>query len=155
MVGHQVGELLEPPQRHPGEDLALVGDRGVQHEVVRRDPVARDHQQVAVGEAVQVAHLAGVEVRGALDRRGVRDVVHGATLQTRPSGLPRTRPRGVPALGRHTPLGNVSRTQRIALRMALLVGPLRGVGGATGGRDGCDGESDGHGDECCRGCHGS
>ena len=81
VVGHQVGQLVEPPQRHPGQDLALVGDGGVEDEVEGRDPVAGDHQQpagvLAGVEPVEVAHLAGVEVRGALDRRGVRDVQVG------------------------------------------------------------------------------
>ena len=73
VVGDDVGELVEPPQRHLGEHDALVGDGAVQHVVVGRDPVAGHHQQVAVGEPVEVADLAGVEVLGAVDVRGGRD----------------------------------------------------------------------------------
>jgi hypothetical protein len=62
MVWHQVGELLEPPQRHPGEDLALVGDRRAQDVVERRDAVARHHEQLPgvrpCLELVEVADLA-------------------------------------------------------------------------------------------------
>ena len=86
VVGHQVGELLEPPQRRPGEDLALVGDRRLEHEVEDRQPVARDHQQLAdvraLGQLVEVAHLARVDVAGAGQRRRGRDVRerHGDSL---------------------------------------------------------------------------
>ena len=86
-------ELVEPPQRHPGEDLALVGDGRVEDEVVGRDPVAGHHQQpagVLAGlDAVEVTDLAGVQVGGAVERRGVGNVVvgHVATLAVQP---PRT-----------------------------------------------------------------
>ena len=42
MVGHQIGQLLEPPQRQLGQHGALVRDLRVEHEVVGRDPVRGD-----------------------------------------------------------------------------------------------------------------
>ena len=49
--------------RHGGEHAALVGDRLGHHDVERGDAVGRDHQQPAVAGVVDVADLAGVEVR--------------------------------------------------------------------------------------------
>ncbi len=51
------GGALEPEHRQAGEDLALVGDRGGQHDVVRRDAVRGDHQE-AIAQVVHLAHLA-------------------------------------------------------------------------------------------------
>ncbi len=65
VVGHEVGELVEPPQRQLGQHTALVGDRRGQHVVVGRDAVARDDEQVAAAAVlglVEVADLAGVDV---------------------------------------------------------------------------------------------
>ena len=66
VVGHQVAEPVEPPQRHRGEDAALVRDGRGQHPVVRRDPVAGHEQQPALGGLVEVADLARVDVREPL-----------------------------------------------------------------------------------------
>ena len=73
--GHQVGELVEPPQRELGEDPALVGDLGGQHPVVGGHAVAGDHHEVARLVPVQVAHLAGVQMHQArhLDGLGLFD----------------------------------------------------------------------------------
>ncbi len=68
VVGDQPAQLVEPPQRHPGQDLALVGDVRGEHEVEGREPVGRHHQQLAVSELIQVAHLAGVQVAGSGSR---------------------------------------------------------------------------------------
>ncbi len=73
MVRHQVGQLLEPPQRELGQHPSLVGHRRVQDEVVRRDAVARHQQQLVVGRRtgrrvdrrVEVADLPGVDVDGS------------------------------------------------------------------------------------------
>ena len=46
VVGHDVGELLEPPQRQLGEHLALVRDGCGQDHVEDRHPVGRDQDQV-------------------------------------------------------------------------------------------------------------
>ena len=46
-----------------GEHPALVGDQVGQHDVEHRDPVGRDHQHAVVPDLVELAHLAGVEVR--------------------------------------------------------------------------------------------
>jgi hypothetical protein len=59
VVGH-LGELLEPPQRELGEQRALVRDPGRQDDVVDRQPVRRDQDQV-VAVLVDVADLAGVQ----------------------------------------------------------------------------------------------
>ena len=45
VVGDDLPGLLEPEHRQPREHLALVGDRRRVDRVVRRDAVARDHQQ--------------------------------------------------------------------------------------------------------------
>lgn len=71
MVGDQIGELVEPPEREPGEDAALVGDLGGQDPVVRGDTVAGDHDEVARLVPVQVTHLAGVQVGEARDLYGL------------------------------------------------------------------------------------
>ena len=86
VAGHQVGQLLEPPQRHPGQDLALVGDRGVEHEVEDGDPVAGHHEQLAGVRSglqlVEVADLAGVQVPRTADRGCGRedDLGHAPSL---------------------------------------------------------------------------
>jgi hypothetical protein len=91
VVADQPGQLLEPPQRHPGEDLALVGDRGVEDEVEGRDAVARDHQEptlVLTGiDPVEVAHLPGVDVGGALDHGRCGDVQLGCHVPSLPRSL--------------------------------------------------------------------
>ena len=60
VVGHDVRQLLEPPQRQLGEDRALVRDRRRQHHVVHRDPVGGDQDQVGP-VLVDVADLARVQ----------------------------------------------------------------------------------------------
>src|SRR5699024_1600177 len=60
VVGHHVGQLLEPPQRELGEDLALVRDGGGQHDVVDAHAVG-GHQDEVVTVGVDVTHLAGVQ----------------------------------------------------------------------------------------------
>jgi hypothetical protein len=67
VVGDQVGELVEPPEGELREDAALVRDLGGQHPVVRGQAVAGDHHEVARLVLVELAHLAGVEVRQARD----------------------------------------------------------------------------------------
>ena len=57
VVGHEVGELVEPERRDSREDLALVRDLVRQDVVKRTDSVARNHQQ-AVAAIVDVAYLA-------------------------------------------------------------------------------------------------
>ena len=64
----------------------LSGIGRVEDEVEGRDPVAGHHQQAPVGQLVEVAHLAGVEVRGALDGGSRRRIVMGPRLPSR-SGL--------------------------------------------------------------------
>ncbi len=67
----------------------LSGIVRVEHEVERRDPVAGHHQQPAgvraAGEPVEVAHLAGVEVLGTVDRGSGRDVGLGGCSTRHPS----------------------------------------------------------------------
>ena len=64
----------------------LSGIGGVEDEVEGRDAVAGDHQQPAVGQLVEVAHLAGVEVRRSVDASGAAGV--GMRRGYRPCGLP-------------------------------------------------------------------
>src|SRR3712207_6927759 len=45
VVGHDVARAREPEHRQPGEDLALVRDRGRVHDVVGRDPVRGDQDR--------------------------------------------------------------------------------------------------------------
>ncbi len=69
MVGHEVGQLVEPPQGQLRQHRTLVGDRRVEDEVERRDPVRRHEQQLVVAAVrlIEVADLAGVDVREAGD----------------------------------------------------------------------------------------
>src|SRR5699024_169386 len=65
VVGHQWGELFEPPQAQRGEHRSLVRDRGGQHVVISDDAVRGDHQDQILGAVVghvQIAHLAGIFV---------------------------------------------------------------------------------------------
>jgi hypothetical protein len=86
VVGHEVGELLEPPQRQLGQHRPLVRNRGLEDEVERRQPVAGHEEQLVVAPdallvegRVEVADLAGVDVHvpGQLRRSGGR---HGGIL---------------------------------------------------------------------------
>ena len=52
------GEEVEPERRHPGQRLALAGDRCRQHHVERRQAVGGHQQQVLGVDLVQVADLA-------------------------------------------------------------------------------------------------
>src|ERR1019366_5910227 len=55
VVGDDVQQLVEPPQRELGPNLALVGDLTVQNEVVGRDPVGGHEQQhVLAGPATRL-----------------------------------------------------------------------------------------------------
>ena len=58
MVGDDVAGQLEPEFRDPVQDLPLVGDRRRHHDVVDRDPVGGDHQQVVL-PLVDLPDLAG------------------------------------------------------------------------------------------------
>jgi hypothetical protein len=75
VVGDDVGEALEPPQRQLGEDFALVRNRRGQHDVVDGDPVGGDQDQiVAVGvdvaDLARVQQLHGVQVDHAICSAG-------------------------------------------------------------------------------------
>jgi hypothetical protein len=73
-------ELLEPPQAHRGEHLALVRDRRLEDPVERADPVAGDHQQLPGFQLVQVPHLARVQMLGAGNLNRLRRCRHGPIL---------------------------------------------------------------------------
>ena len=74
VVGDDVAGGLEPEHRHLGQHLALVGDRGRQDDVVGRDPVGGDHDDLV---AVRV-HLADLS-RGD-QSQVVEGGAHGAML---------------------------------------------------------------------------
>ena len=59
--GSQVAELPEPEIRQGGQHLALAGDRVVEHDVERRQPIGLHHQQLVLAHGVDVAHLAAVQ----------------------------------------------------------------------------------------------
>ena len=77
VVRHDVGQLLEPPQRQPRQHRSLVRDRGREDHVVRREAVARDEQDLVVAVRVDVAHLAGVQERER-ERHGASIAGRGA-----------------------------------------------------------------------------
>ncbi len=60
VIGHQVVELVEPPQGQLGEDLPLARDGRRQHDIVDADPVRGDQQDV-LAVRVNVADLAGMQ----------------------------------------------------------------------------------------------
>ena len=72
MIRNEILQPLEPPQRHPREDLALVRDPRFEDEVVGADPVGGDHEEVALVR-IEIAHLARVQVLSPCDN-GRRDV---------------------------------------------------------------------------------
>ncbi len=74
VVADQVSDLVEPPQAQLREDGALVRDRAGQNPVVGRDPIGGHEEQRTGGVAVQVTHLAGVDVGVARQFGGGRDV---------------------------------------------------------------------------------
>ena len=80
VVGHEISELVEPPERQLGQHDTLVRNGAIEHEVEGGEPVGGNEQEVvgvggAVGLAggVEVADLAGVDVdvAGEVDRGGV------------------------------------------------------------------------------------
>ena len=68
VVFDQVGHAPKPEQRDLRQDLALARHRVGQDDVVGRQPVGRDNQQVIVVDAVDVADLA------TADQRQLRDL---------------------------------------------------------------------------------
>ena len=75
VVGDDLRGLLKPEDGQPGEHLALVGDRRRVDGVVRRDAVARDHQERRRrelrrgGEVVHLAYLPAGEEGQVGERR--------------------------------------------------------------------------------------
>jgi hypothetical protein len=65
VVRDELTQQREPEPREPGEHAALVGDLRRQDDVEGRDAVAGDEQQTLVLERVELADLAGRDVRGA------------------------------------------------------------------------------------------
>src|SRR5581483_3075699 len=63
VVRDEVAGLREPVPGEAGEDASLVRDLGRQHDVERRDAVARDEQQPVVVEREEFTDLAAAEVR--------------------------------------------------------------------------------------------
>ena len=73
----------EPEGRQAGEHRALVRDRRRMHDVVRRDPVAGDHQD-AVAEVVHLSDLpAGDERKVGYGRHGSQATNAFGPLRTR------------------------------------------------------------------------
>jgi len=63
VVRHEVGQLLKPPHRQSGQHGALVRHDRRKDDVVRRQPVAGDQQDVLVVDGVDIADLAAGEQR--------------------------------------------------------------------------------------------
>src|SRR5918995_2614015 len=66
MVGDEVASASEPEGRQSRQDAPLVRDRCRQHDVERRDAVARDEREGDAVERVELTHLPAREVRGRL-----------------------------------------------------------------------------------------
>ena len=91
-MGHEVRQLVEPPQGELGQHRALVRDGRIEHKVKGREPI-RGHEEELVfsGEAgsgvdggVEIAHLAGIDV----DVAGKLEGRHGAHPPIRVSLAP-------------------------------------------------------------------
>ena len=95
VIRNDVGQALEPPRGHRGEDPALVRDRAVEHVIEGGDAVAGHDEQSTVGQPVQIADLAAVHVRRgrrerhragkspADPRRGVNEPAPPSPLRSR------------------------------------------------------------------------
>ncbi len=81
MVGDDVLGQLEPEDRQAGEDGSLAWDRRRVDDVVGRDPVGGDHQDL-LAELVHLADLAG------RDQGQVGDRTHARDSKGCPSGIP-------------------------------------------------------------------
>ena len=78
VVRHDVPQLVEPEQRHLGQDFSLAGD-GLTHDHVEgRQPVAGDHQQPVAADRVVVAHLAACKQGQAVKAGFEQGRSHGA-----------------------------------------------------------------------------
>jgi hypothetical protein len=78
VVRHDVPQLVEPEQRHLGQDFSLAGD-GLTHDHVEgRQPVAGDHQQPVAADGVVVAHLAACKQGQAVKAGFEQGRSHGA-----------------------------------------------------------------------------
>ena len=58
MVGHDIGEVIEPEHRNLVQYASLMRDAGGQNVVEGRNAVGRDEKQLLVANAVHVSHLA-------------------------------------------------------------------------------------------------
>jgi hypothetical protein len=72
VVGHDVAQLVEPEQRHAGEQLALAGDRLAHDHVEGRQAVAGHHEDAVLAHGVVVAHLATRQQRQGGQGGGVQ-----------------------------------------------------------------------------------
>ncbi len=59
MIGHDVLCLLEPEIGDLRQDFSLERDAFVHNDIVRRDPIRSDNEQL-IPEIVNIAHLAAV-----------------------------------------------------------------------------------------------
>ena len=109
VVRDDLAGLLEPEHGQPGQHLALVGDRGREHDVVGGDTVGGDHQQT-VAELVHLPDLAAaVEVQtGQLGGC----IGHDPMLTARPSSAGQARSRSVDGRGAARPGGQIARNVR-------------------------------------------
>ncbi len=63
MICCNIRQMVEPKRRDGGQHPALVGNRLVHHDIERRQPIARDDEEIVVPRVVDVADLAAVQER--------------------------------------------------------------------------------------------
>ena len=130
MVGADVAGGLEPEHRHLGQHPALVGDRGRQDDVVGRDPVGGDHQQVVV-DLVHLAHLArGVEAKvgeGVGHRGDANETAGARSANAAPTDTPAGYSARMVSEDATTTAGYVSDKEAILRRLARIEGQVGGL----------------------------
>src|SRR5438477_385957 len=77
VVRHDLLGLAEPEVRELGEHAALIRDRRGQNGVERREPIARDDDQLVAAGLVDIADLTATEEGGAVDPRFEEDAHSG------------------------------------------------------------------------------
>ncbi len=79
MIGHDIGQAVQPERRQSRQDLSLVWDRRRQHHVEGTDAVAGHQQQLIVPDGEQLPDLARAQTLHAVQRRQLVQVHHPTT----------------------------------------------------------------------------